>query len=104
MYTISRLRMLQELDGKEITEEELTVALRQAASSRISSFTILAHSRTDSNVVRSLSLASTASIILKHSKHKPVLLGEEDTNWLENVSVKKILKTCRVCCSILLRG
>ena len=89
------------LDGNEITEQELALALRQAACSRISSFTILAHSRTDGDVVRSLSLAATASVILKHSKNKSVLLGDDDTEWLKNVCS---LCCCCCCCSVAAGG
>jgi hypothetical protein len=86
-YTIGRLRTLQVLDGQFITEQEHALALRQAAASRITSFTILAHSRTDDERLRSLSLASTATVLWKYSKNKPMVLDEDDTNWMKNVSV-----------------
>ncbi|XP_046860865.1 leucine-rich repeat-containing protein 9-like [Xenia sp. Carnegie-2017] len=84
-YVIGRLRTLQILDDVNITEEENALALRHAASSRISSFIIQMNSRVDSEGLRSLGLAWTSAELWKHSKNKPVVLHDE-TYWMKYIT------------------
>ncbi len=85
MRCIGRLRNLTTMDNEDVTEEETAMAVRMAACSRIAYITILAHSRTDVVKPRTLSLESTASVIMKMSKNKPVKLYEDDKKWFYKV-------------------
>ena len=73
------------MDDKEITEEETNIALRLAAGSRIAYITVLAHSRTDKELPRTLSLASSTEILMETSRNKPVKLSEDDKLWFAKV-------------------
>ena len=87
MRALGRLKNLEELDGIPVSNEELTTALKMAAASRISSFAVLAHSRTDQVRPRTLSLVSTAHIILTTSFKKPVRPMDEDSQWFVKVTM-----------------
>ena len=82
---IGRLRSLIKMDDKEITEEETNIALRLAAGSRIAYITVLAYSRTDKELPRTLSLASSTEILMECSRNKPVKLSEDDKLWFAKV-------------------
>eukprot|EP00794_Sanderia_malayensis_P011828 gene11828-13054_t len=86
MRCIGRLRNLTRMDNEEVTEEETAMAVRMAACSRIAYITILAHSRTDVVKPRTLSLDSTASVLMQMSKNKPVKLFEDDKKWFYKVT------------------
>ena len=86
LRAIGRLKNLQSLDGKRVEDEEAALALRCAAGSRISQLSLLAHSRTDQAVPRSLSLGSSAHIITSVSRHKPMKSSETDATWYGQVS------------------
>ncbi|XP_048590343.1 leucine-rich repeat-containing protein 9 isoform X2 [Nematostella vectensis] len=86
MRALGRLKNLEFLDGKPVTDEEMATALRMAAASRISSFAILAHARTDQVKPRALSLRSTAEIILASSHNKPARPLDDDSQWFVKVT------------------
>ena len=88
MRALGRLKNLEVLNRTPVTDEEITTALRMAAASRISSFALLAHARTDECKPRTLSLAPTAQVILATSRHKPVKLADEDSQWFAKVKTK----------------
>ena len=86
MRALGRLKNLECLDGVNVTDEEMTIALKMAAASRPSSFSILAHARTDQSKPRTLSLVPTAQAILANSQNKPVKLMDEDSQWFQKVT------------------
>ena len=69
-------------------EIESSGALRVAAGSRISQVSLLSFSRTDQHKPRSLSLMSTAQILVSMSRHKPEKVGDHDTHWYAKVGTK----------------
>ena len=86
LRALGRLKNLEWLDGIQVTDEEMTIALKQAAASRPSPFAILAHARTDQNKPRTLSLVPTAQSIFANSQNKPVRLIDDDSQWFIKVS------------------
>ena len=88
MRALGRLKNLEYLDGVQVTDEEMTTALKMAAASRPSSFAILAHARTDQSKPRTLSLVPTAQAILASSQNRPVKLQDDDSQWFIKVLVK----------------
>ncbi|XP_071079047.1 leucine-rich repeat-containing protein 9-like [Haliotis cracherodii] len=86
LRVIGRLKSLTLLDDQPVTEEEATAALRVAAGSRISQLSLLTQSRVDATTPRSLSLNTTAQIVLHMSRQKPEKFGEHDTSWYLKVS------------------
>ena len=86
MRALGRLKNLECLDGVNVTDEEMTTALKMAAASRPSSFSILAHARTDQSKPRTLSLVPTAQAILANSQNKPVTLMDDDSQWFQKVT------------------
>lgn len=86
MRALGRLKNLEYLDGVEVSDEEMTMALKMAAASRPSSFAILAHARTDHSKPRTLSLVPTAQAILANSQNKPVKLMDDDSQWFLKVT------------------
>ncbi|XP_068737471.1 leucine-rich repeat-containing protein 9-like isoform X3 [Montipora capricornis] len=86
LRALGRLKNLEWLDGIQVTDEEMTIALKQAAASRPSPFAILAHARTDQNKPRTLSLVPTAQSILANSQNKPVRLIDDDSQWFIKVT------------------
>lgn len=89
MRALGRLKNLEYLDGIQVTDEEMTTALKMAAASRPSPFAILAHARTDQNKPRTLSLVPTAQAILASSQNKPVKFQDDDSQWFIKVTGKK---------------
>ena len=85
MRALGRLKNLEELDGVSVSNEELTTALKMAAASRISSFAVVAHSRTDRVRPRTLSLAPAADTICATSLLKPSRPMDEDSQWFVKV-------------------
>ncbi|XP_041353285.1 leucine-rich repeat-containing protein 9-like isoform X2 [Gigantopelta aegis] len=83
---IGRLKALTLLDGVPVTEEEATSALRVAAGSRISQFSLITFSRTNNTSPRSLSLVELAKLIYHMSRNKPEKLNEHDTSWYSKVT------------------
>ncbi|KAL4237983.1 Leucine-rich repeat-containing protein 9 [Mactra antiquata] len=83
---IGRLKSLTVLDRTNVTEGESSAALRVAAGSRISQVSLLTHSRTDHHRPRSLSLFSTAQILINTSRHKPEKVGDSDTHWYSKIT------------------
>ena len=69
-------------------EIESSGALRVAAGSRISQVSLLSFSRTDQHKPRSLSLMSTAQILVSMSRHKPEKVGDHDTHWYAKVGTQ----------------
>ncbi|XP_029195766.2 leucine-rich repeat-containing protein 9-like isoform X1 [Acropora millepora] len=86
LRALGRLKNLEWFDGIHVSDEEMTVALKLAAASRPSSFSILAHARTDQDKPRTLSLVPTAQSILANSQNKPVKLVEDDSQWFVKVT------------------
>ena len=99
MRALGRLKNLEHLDGIQVTDEEMTTALKMAAASRPSSFAILAHARTDQKRPRTLSLVPTAQAILSTSLNKPVKLKDDDSQWFIKVTGKKGT-SLKLCCSV----
>ena len=96
MRALGRLKNLEYLDGVQVTDEEMTTALKMAAASRPSSFAILAHARTDQSKPRTLSLVPTAQAILTRSQNRPVKLQDDDSQWFIKVLVK-MSNLCKQC-------
>ena len=96
MRALGRLKNLEYLDGVQVTDEEMTTALKMAAASRPSSFAILAHARTDQSKPRTLSLVPTAQAILASSQNRPVKLQDDDSQWFIKVWVK-MSNLCKQC-------
>ena len=96
MRALGRLKNLEYLDGVQVTDEEMTTALKMAAASRPSSFAILAHARTDQSKPRTLSLVPTAQAILASSQNRPVKLQDDDSQWFIKVLVK-MSNLCKQC-------
>ena len=96
MRALGRLKNLEYLDGIQVTDEEMTTALKMAAASRPSPFAILAHARTDQSKPRTLSLIPTAQAILATSLNKPVKLQDDDSRWFIKVTEKKFSQTLSV--------
>ena len=86
LRALGRLKNLEWFDGIHVSDEEMTVALKLAAASRPSSFSILAHARTDQDKPRTLSLVPTAQSILANSQNKPVKLVDDDSQWFVKVT------------------
>lgn len=96
MRALGRLKNLGYLDGVQVTDEEMTTALKMAAASRPSSFAILAHARTDQSKPRTLSLVPTGQAILASSQNRPVMLQDDDSQWFIKVLVK-MSNLCKQC-------
>ena len=94
MRALGRLKNLECLDGVNVTDEEMTTALKMAAASRPSSFSILAHARTDQSKPRTLSLVPTAQAILANSQNKPVKLMDDDSQWFQKVTSSRFMFLC----------
>ncbi|KAK3738851.1 hypothetical protein QZH41_015070 [Actinostola sp. cb2023] len=86
MRALGRLKNLEVLDGKPVMADEVATSLRMAAASRISTFAILAHSRTNQVKPHSLSLFPTAQTILATSNQKPARPMDDDNQWMVKVT------------------
>jgi len=78
---IGRLKTLTKLDGVQVGDEETAAALRMAAGSRISQVSLLMHSRTDTEPLRTLSLQTHAHTLAMYSNKKPDRAVDLDNNW-----------------------
>ena len=78
---IGRLKTLTKLDGVPVGDEETAAALRMAAGSRISQVSLLMHSRTDTEPLRTLSLQTQAHTLAMYSNKKPDRAVDLDNNW-----------------------
>ena len=87
MRALGRLKNLEVLDGKPVMADEVATSLRMAAASRISTFAILAHSRTNQVKPHSLSLFPTAQTILATSNQRPARPMDDDNQWMVKVRV-----------------
>ncbi|XP_051237082.1 leucine-rich repeat-containing protein 9 isoform X1 [Dicentrarchus labrax] len=81
MTILGRLITLTHLDDMMVAEEEAAVALQMAAGSKINQASLLAHSRTDSDRPRSLSLLSTARLLCLLSPAPWGLNRELELDW-----------------------
>ncbi|KAK2161241.1 hypothetical protein NP493_82g05041 [Ridgeia piscesae] len=83
---IGRLKTLTKLDGVQVGDEETAAALRMAAGSRISQVSLLMHSRTDTEPLRTLSLQTHAHTLAMYSNKKPDRAVDLDNNWYLKVT------------------
>ncbi|XP_055025567.2 leucine-rich repeat-containing protein 9 isoform X2 [Misgurnus anguillicaudatus] len=67
MVILGRLKTLTHLDGTVVMEEEAAATVQMGAQSRISQASLVAHSRTDTERPRSLSLLSSAHLLTQIS-------------------------------------
>uniref|UniRef100_A0A8C7HM05 Leucine rich repeat containing 9 n=1 Tax=Oncorhynchus kisutch TaxID=8019 RepID=A0A8C7HM05_ONCKI len=77
---------LTHLDDMLVTEEEAGVAVQMAAGSRISQASLLAHSRTDSERPRSLSLLSAAQLLDQLSPSPWDITGDLEQGWTTKIT------------------
>ncbi|KAM7375862.1 hypothetical protein PAMP_005628 [Pampus punctatissimus] len=86
MTVLGRLTTLTHLDDVLVAEEEAADAVQMAAGSKINQTSLLAHSHTDSERPRSLSLLSTAQLLCVLSP-APWGLGHDlDPDWTEKIT------------------
>ena len=78
---IGRLKTLTKLGGIVVSDEETAAAHRMAAGSRISQVSLLMHSRTDTEPLRTLSLQTHAHTLTQYSNRKPDRAVDLDNNW-----------------------
>uniref|UniRef100_A0A8C4GVW8 Leucine rich repeat containing 9 n=1 Tax=Dicentrarchus labrax TaxID=13489 RepID=A0A8C4GVW8_DICLA len=90
MTILGRLITLTHLDDMMVAEEEAAVALQMAAGSKINQASLLAHSRTDSDRPRSLSLLSTARLLCLLSPAPWGLNRELELDWTAMVSYRHV--------------
>uniref|UniRef100_UPI00398E77B4 leucine-rich repeat-containing protein 9 isoform X3 n=1 Tax=Pristiophorus japonicus TaxID=55135 RepID=UPI00398E77B4 len=83
---ISQLKALTYLNGCIVTEEEAATALCITAGSRLTQVSLVAHSRTDEERPRCLSLLTCAQILTQLSKNKPIPSVDQGTNWLSKIT------------------
>uniref|UniRef100_A0A8C7HM58 Leucine rich repeat containing 9 n=1 Tax=Oncorhynchus kisutch TaxID=8019 RepID=A0A8C7HM58_ONCKI len=86
MTVLGRLISLTHLDDMLVTEEEAGVAVQMAAGSRISQASLLAHSRTDSERPRSLSLLSAAQLLDQLSPSPWDITGDLEQGWTTKIT------------------
>ncbi|KAL0969049.1 hypothetical protein UPYG_G00222010 [Umbra pygmaea] len=83
---LGRLKTLTHLDGTLVTKEEAAAAIRMTTGSRITQAALLAHSRTDSEPPRSLSLLSTAQLLDLFSPSPWNLTGDLEPGWMSKIT------------------
>uniref|UniRef100_A0A8C7RE95 Leucine rich repeat containing 9 n=1 Tax=Oncorhynchus mykiss TaxID=8022 RepID=A0A8C7RE95_ONCMY len=86
MTVLGRLISLTHLDDMLVTEEEAGAAVQMAAGSRISQASLLAHSRTDSERPRSLSLLSAAQLLDQLSPSPWDITGDLEQGWTTKIT------------------
>ncbi|AWP16505.1 putative leucine-rich repeat-containing protein 9-like [Scophthalmus maximus] len=86
MTILGRLTTLTHLDDVMVTEEEAADAVAMAAESKINQASLLAHSRTNSNRPRSLSLLSTAQLLCLHNPAPWGLSRELEPDWMAKIT------------------
>uniref|UniRef100_A0A4W5RBH2 Leucine rich repeat containing 9 n=1 Tax=Hucho hucho TaxID=62062 RepID=A0A4W5RBH2_9TELE len=77
---------LTHLDDMLVTEEEAGAAVQMAAGSRINQVSLLAHSRTDSERPRSLSLLSAAQLLDQLSPSPWDITGDLEQGWTTKIT------------------
>uniref|UniRef100_A0A3B5A897 Leucine-rich repeat-containing protein 9-like n=1 Tax=Stegastes partitus TaxID=144197 RepID=A0A3B5A897_9TELE len=86
MTVLGRLTTLTHLDDVLVAEEEAAEAVQMAAGSKINQASLLAHSRTNEDRPRSLSLLSTAQLLCRLSP-APWGLGRElEPDWTAKIT------------------
>ena len=68
LYMIGQLKLLQSINGLEVTGEEAELALRAVVSSQLSMATVVSKVRTNPSAPPSLSLLTTAEQLVSNSK------------------------------------
>uniref|UniRef100_A0A3Q1F6L8 Leucine rich repeat containing 9 n=1 Tax=Acanthochromis polyacanthus TaxID=80966 RepID=A0A3Q1F6L8_9TELE len=99
MTILSRLTTLTHLDDVLVAEEEAAEAVQMAAGSKINQASLLAHSRTNEDRPRSLSLLSTAQLLHRLSPAPWGLGTELEPDWtakittlnLDNLRISKLI-------------
>ncbi|KAM4625879.1 leucine-rich repeat-containing protein 9 [Polymixia lowei] len=86
MTILGRLMSLTHLDDVLVAEEEVAAAVKMAAGSRINQASLLAHSRTDSERPRSLSLLSAAQLLCQLSPAPWDLNGDLEPGWTAKIT------------------
>ncbi|XP_056151358.1 leucine-rich repeat-containing protein 9 [Lampris incognitus] len=86
MTTLGHLLTLTHLDDVLVGEEEAAVSLQMAAGSRITQASLLAHSRTDSERPRSLSLLSAAQLLCQLSSTHWDLSRDPESGWTAKIT------------------
>ncbi|XP_041710981.1 leucine-rich repeat-containing protein 9 isoform X1 [Coregonus clupeaformis] len=86
MTVLGRLINLTHLDDMLVTEEEAGAAVQMAAGSRINQASLLAHSRTDSERPRSLSLLSAAQLLDQLSPLPWDITGDLEPGWTTKIT------------------
>lgn len=66
--TLGSLRTLQSLNGKTVTDKEMTDAIHHIVSTHLSLTSILPHARTDAEAIPTLKLLPLSQHIVKHSR------------------------------------
>ncbi|XP_029982636.1 leucine-rich repeat-containing protein 9-like isoform X2 [Sphaeramia orbicularis] len=87
MTILGRLPTLTHLDDVLVTDEETVEADQLAAESQINQACVLAHSRTNSERPRSLSLLSTAQLLCLLTQETWSLSQELESDWAAKVTV-----------------
>ncbi|XP_043553199.1 leucine-rich repeat-containing protein 9 [Chiloscyllium plagiosum] len=83
---IGQLKTLTYLNGSIVMEEETLAALQMIAESKITQVSLLAHSRTDEERPRCLSLLNCAQNLTQLSKKKPNPSVDQSTNWFSTIT------------------
>ncbi|XP_068436972.1 leucine-rich repeat-containing protein 9 isoform X2 [Clinocottus analis] len=86
MTILGRLTTLTHLDDTMVAEEEAALAVRMAAGSKINQASLLAHSSTNSDRPRSLSLLSTAQLLCPLSPVTCGLSRELELDWTTKIT------------------
>ncbi|KAJ8411732.1 hypothetical protein AAFF_G00153700 [Aldrovandia affinis] len=83
---LGRLKTLTHLDEQLVTEEEAAVAVQIASDSRMNQAALLAHSRTDAERPRSLSLLSAAQLLTQLSPNPWNLTADPEPGWTSMIT------------------
>ncbi|XP_074516923.1 leucine-rich repeat-containing protein 9 isoform X1 [Sebastes fasciatus] len=83
---LGRLTTLTHLDDMMVAEEEAAYAVQMAAGSKINQASLLAHSRTNSDRPRSLSLLSTAQLLCPLSPAPWAVNRELEPDWTAKIT------------------
>uniref|UniRef100_UPI003AAD219B leucine-rich repeat-containing protein 9 n=1 Tax=Centroberyx gerrardi TaxID=166262 RepID=UPI003AAD219B len=86
MTILGRLMTLTHLDDVLVAEEEAAAAVQMAAGSKINQASLLAHSRTNSERPRSLSLLSAAQLLCQLSPAPWGLNRELEPGWTAKIT------------------
>uniref|UniRef100_A0A3P8Y1B0 Leucine rich repeat containing 9 n=1 Tax=Esox lucius TaxID=8010 RepID=A0A3P8Y1B0_ESOLU len=86
LAVLGRLITLTHLDDVLVTEEEAAAAVKMAAGSKITQASLLAHSRTDSERPRCLSLLSAAQLLDQLSPSPWNLTGDLEPGWTTKIT------------------